>query len=199
MSVATKQNPFILYWKNLWGGISTTVAGMRLTLSYFISGALGYIFPKFFANPVTLRYPEERSPVIDGHRGLHCYDLDNCNVCQSCVKACPVNCISIDYEGKGKNAVISGYTIDYTKCVFCNLCCEVCPTNCIWMGPDWDLSAFTREDCVVDLATLNRDAMLKKKWPSLIKAEQEAAAKKAAAAKAAAEKKAVAAEPKDKE
>lgn len=195
MSVAMKQNAFVLYWKNLWGGIYTTVAGLRLTLSYFFSGALGYLFPKYFANPVTIRYPEERPPVIDGHRGLHCYDIEHCNACQACIRICPVDCISINYEGKGKSVVVGGYTIDYTKCLFCNLCCEVCPTDCIWMGPDWDLSSFTRADCIVDLSTLNHEAMMKKKWPSLIKAEQAAAAKK----EAAEAKKAAAAEQKEKE
>jgi NADH-quinone oxidoreductase subunit I len=176
MSTTTKSGAFVGYWRDLWRGIYTTCAGMKLTLGYF------------FTKPVTMQYPEVRPRVADGHRGVHCLDSETCTTCGQCQKACPVDCIEIKSEGKGKSAVLLEYKIDYTKCVFCNLCCEACPTKCIWMGPDWDLSSYDRESCMIDFMKRNRETMLALKWPSLIKAEQEEEARKAAK-KAAAETK----------
>ena len=184
MSRTTKTEAFIGYWRDLWRGIYTTYAGMKLTIGYF------------FTKPVTLRYPEERPHVADGHRGLHCLDSEKCTTCGQCLKVCPVDCIELEGEGKGKNAQLLVYKIDYTKCVFCNLCCEACPTNCLWMGPDWDLSAYDREGCVIDFMQRDRETMVAQRWPSLIKAEAEEAAKKAARKAAAATKPGVA--PKEK-
>ncbi len=46
------------------------------------------------------------------------------------------------------------YAIDYQKCMFCGLCTEPCPTDCIHMGKTHDLSAYSREDMVVEFTEL---------------------------------------------
>ena len=177
MSAASNQNAFVEYWKTVWRGIYTSYAGLVLTGKYF------------FTRPVTMQYPEVRPPIPEGHRGLHCYDVTKCSACLQCAKICPVDCIDVEYEGKGKNVTIHAYKIDYTKCIFCNLCCEVCPTECLWMGADWDLSAYSREDCVVDVNQFDNTYMKGKKWPGMIQREKEKTAALEAKRKAAAEKK----------
>ena len=68
----------------------------------------------------------------------------------ACVDVCPVDCIRIEAEGKGKTARMTVYEIDYTKCLFCALCTEPCPTECIHMGPTFDLVGYTRDECIID-------------------------------------------------
>jgi formate hydrogenlyase subunit 6/NADH:ubiquinone oxidoreductase subunit I len=40
--------------------------------------------------------------------------------------------------------------------MFCALCIEPCPTDCIHMGDNHDVSAYTREDMIVDFTELAR-------------------------------------------
>ena len=85
----------------------------------------------------------------------------NCKVgcigCRRCVRACPVDAISMD----GPLAII-----DQHLCIHCNKCLEVCPTNAIARGlllaPDIEgkpVRSRTAEDPVVTTPAL-RDGML---------------------------------------
>lgn len=119
---------------------------------YTVALGLGVTIKCFFSKPVTLQYPDERPEVPEGYRGVHWYEIEKCIACGLCVQICPITCITLDAEGKGKNAVIHQYDIDYTKCLLCHLCCEVCPTNCVHMGKEYDLASYTREECVIPFA-----------------------------------------------
>ncbi len=119
---------------------------------YTITLGLGVTMKCLFSKPVTLQYPDERPEVPDGYRGIHTYEIEKCIACNLCVQICPITCITLAYEGKGKNAVIHQYDIDYTKCLFCHLCCEVCPTDCVHMGKEFDLASYTRAECVIPFA-----------------------------------------------
>lgn len=134
----TVQNPVKQYFAGIWSAIVTSLKGMAITWDHM------------WRRPVTIQYPEQEIRPSPNFRGLHVYDIDNCDACYLCAKACPVQCLTLETEGKGKNAVVKRYTIDYSKCLFCNLCCEPCPTYAIYMGTEWDLSAISREGCVVN-------------------------------------------------
>jgi NADH-quinone oxidoreductase subunit I len=118
-------------------GVSTTLKGMRITWDH--------IFQPTF----TREYPEVKKDLPDSHRGIHEYDVERCIACDNCAKACPVACIYIESEGKGKAAKLTRFEIDYQKCLFCNLCVPPCPVDCIKMGKDFDLSGYSREDMIV--------------------------------------------------
>jgi len=135
--MAIKRNPVAQYFANIWQAVNTTRKGMCVTIGYF------------FRKPITELYPEQKPFVPEDGRGLHVYDEDKCIACKMCMTACPVDCLVIEWEGRGKDALITRYEIDYQRCLFCNLCCEPCPTDCINMTAKWDLSGYTREDCVV--------------------------------------------------
>jgi ferredoxin len=49
-------------------------------------------------------------------------DKDKCTGCETCVKECPVNAISMK-EGKAE--------IDMEKCIMCGKCHDVCPQEAV--------------------------------------------------------------------
>ena len=124
----------------VWMGLKTTFIGLTITVPYL------------FRRPYTLQYPEELPDIPPTERGLHNFEIDKCIACDQCAKICPVDCIAIVGEGKGKFARIHRFEIDYTKCLFCALCCEPCPTVCIHMGPTFDLVGYTRDEVIINYA-----------------------------------------------
>ena len=124
----------------IWSGVTTTWTGMTITIPYL------------FRKPFTVQYPEETVVIPATERGLHNFKIDLCINCLQCAKICPVDCITIEGESKGKTARIHRFEIDYTKCLFCALCTEPCPTECILMGPTFDLVGYTREEVIIDYA-----------------------------------------------
>ena len=49
--------------------------------------------------------------IPDTERGLHNFEVDKCIACDQCAKICPVDCITIEAEGKGKAARMTVYEI----------------------------------------------------------------------------------------
>ncbi|AXA35602.1 MAG: NADH-quinone oxidoreductase subunit I [Candidatus Hydrogenedentota bacterium] len=137
-----KTSPVAEYFGTVWNALKTTVVGMKVTGKYLLS------------KPVTLQYPEEKPNVAPGYRGIHVYEVERCIACDQCAIACPVDCIYIESIGKGKNAVLTRFEIDYNRCMFCGLCIDPCPTDCIHMGESFDLTRFRSEDCSIDFVAL---------------------------------------------
>ena len=50
-------------------------------------------------------------------------EKSSCIVCGACEPVCPVDCISVEDDGKR--------LIDEDACIDCNACAEVCPVQCI--------------------------------------------------------------------
>lgn len=176
--MSKSRKPLPLYFADLWAGIATTYLGMQLTLRYFFS-------PK-----ITMMYPEERPVIPKSHRGLHAYDEAKCILCQLCVQTCPVSCITIESEGRGKDGLVKRYEVDYSRCLFCNLCAEVCPTKCVWLTEYYSLPRATRAECVLQFARPKSEADIAawREAAARREAEKKAVAEKATAEKAAAEK-----------
>lgn len=101
-------------------------------------------------------YPELPLAATDRYRGFHRFDLTSCIACERCAKDCPVDCIYIGkerVEGR-KGFRVNSFVIDYTKCLLCAMCTESCPVDCIFMGSTHDLSAYSRDGCLVDFSRL---------------------------------------------
>lgn len=171
---ATKITPFNKYWQDLALGLKSTAVGLRVS------------WRTMFEKKVTLEYPEERPIVPPGHRGLHGYDEELCISCDMCANACPVSCIYIQSVGKGDNALMTQFDIDYTKCLFCDLCTPPCPTECIWMTQEYDLASYAKDDCIINFARTKTADEIEAHKVKLAQLEEEKKAK-AAAKKAAAE------------
>jgi NADH-quinone oxidoreductase subunit I len=173
-----KRNPLSQYFADVWAGVVTTWLGMKLTLRYCVG------------KPVTMLYPEERPVVPRGYRGIHVFDEHKCSVCRGCAAACPVDCITIEALGRGKDVFLTRFDIDYSKCLFCDLCTPPCPTEAILMGREFDLAGYTRDDMIVKFARPKTPAEIARHEAYLAQKEAEKKAKLEAAKAADAKKKA---------
>jgi NADH-quinone oxidoreductase subunit I len=157
--------------KNVWDGLYTTLAGMRITGRYLLQ------------KPITIQYPDERMPIPDRYRGIHYLEQEKCINCLACARACPIDCIEMDAIRHGKELEWVSFSVDYQKCMFCELCVYPCPKDCIHMGAEFAFVTDDRSELNHDLLSfkgMSRDAKIRKK-----EAEEKKAAK--AAAKAAKE------------
>ncbi len=144
------------YFRSIYMTLRSIAIGLRITLKYM------------FSRSVTIHYPYERLAFAARFRGIHEFEADKCIACDACARACPVDCIYIDKSaprkvdketGKAVGGELLRYAIDYQKCMFCALCTEPCPTDCIHMGKNHDLSAYTRQDMIVEFTELDKEGL----------------------------------------
>lgn len=144
------------YFRDIYRTVSTIWIGMRITLRYY------------FAQKVTLQYPDVAPALAARFRGFHYFEIEKCIGCDLCAKACPVDCIYIEKSGPRKidksdgiarGGALHRFAIDYAKCMFCALCVEPCPTDCIHMGDIHDMSGFDRGSMIVEFTELAKEGL----------------------------------------
>jgi NADH-quinone oxidoreductase subunit I len=186
------------YFKNIYLGVSTVIVGMIIT------------FKHLFERNVTVQYPDVHPTDKSGHdkmpmnaRNRLFLDIEDCNGCSGCARACPVQCIDLEtvkvvpgddapeLRSGGKRGLwVTRYNIDFAKCCFCALCLEPCPTGAIKMTPEFEYSTDKRENLLYTFAVMPDDEVAEKKeMAAKFAAEKKKKAAAAKAAKAAAAKK----------
>ena len=163
----------IKYFSNITHSVQTLSNGLKLTLKHLWEARterdpMGIADEDYFLKNkgiATLQYPKESLPVPDhGRYKLH-NEIDDCIVCDLCVKVCPVNCIEIEpiratdiigktSDGTNKRIHAAKFDIDMSKCCFCGLCTSVCPTECLTMTKSYDFSTFDRGDHIYEFAEM---------------------------------------------
>lgn len=92
---------------------------------------------KLSKKPITIQYPEEKTPLSTRFRGLHALRKypngeERCIGCKLCEAVCPALAISIDTEERSdKTRRTTKYEIDLFKCIYCGFCEEACPVDAI--------------------------------------------------------------------
>lgn len=105
-----------------------------------------------FTPKVTLRYPEEKTPLSPRFRALHALRRypngeERCIGCKLCEAVCPALAITIDvHERDDGTRRTTRYDIDLTKCIFCGFCEEACPVDAIVETPLHEYHGETRGD-----------------------------------------------------
>ena len=128
----------VQYFKDIFEVVNSARVGMGITIKHI------------WKKPVTLQYPDERQVMPERFRGFVHNDMSRCDSCQLCAKACPVDCIYIENEGKAKERFLVRYAIDFNKCIWCSMCTEVCPTSSLTMSHDYDHSVYLRQSLVYE-------------------------------------------------
>ena len=212
---------FKAYWNEIVNGIQSTRKGMALTWKHAWAARKSrenqqIQEPGYFDTNegiFTLQYPHQQIPTpVNGRYQLH-NEMDDCIVCDKCVKVCPVDCIDIEpikatglvgqtSDGSPIRLYAAKFDIDMAKCCFCGLCTTVCPTECLTMTSEYDFSVFDIKEHNFAFANLSpEEAEEKKRLYEQFVAEKEAlkaAAKSTEAAdtsKAESSEKPVAAKP----
>jgi NADH-quinone oxidoreductase subunit I len=145
--------------RSTWRTFIETLRGLRTT------------FGRFHETPVTVQYPEQKTPVYPRFRGrhkLHRFEdvpaagsdpahagLEKCVGCSLCAAACPSDCIRVvAAENTPEHRVSAGeryaavYEINLSRCIFCGYCEIACPFDAITMGHDYELSDYDRTDLI---------------------------------------------------
>jgi NADH-quinone oxidoreductase subunit I len=113
-----------------------------------------------FKKPITLNYPEEKFPMFPRFRGKQVLmrdenGLEKCVACGLCSVACPADAIYLE-AAENDGSVQAGpryasvYQIHNTRCIFCGFCEEACPVGAIFMGKDYELAVYSKDDFVWD-------------------------------------------------
>jgi len=126
-----------------------TLRGLRTTFARIVEG------------PVTIEYPEEKTPVYPRFRGrhkLHRFEdsgLEKCVGCSLCAAACPAECIRVvaaentpEHQVSAGERYASVYEINMTRCIFCGYCEVACPFDAITMGNDYELADYDRSNLI---------------------------------------------------
>ena len=134
---------FANYWRIFSRGISTAIAGLRVTLKYLTS------------RPITVEYPDVLPEVPDQWRGWHAYEMDRCIMCRLCERVCPIQCITIETaeDEEGKRYPLT-YELDASRCIFCGYCEEACPVGAIFLGKTYEWVEAQRGPLLMDTEKL---------------------------------------------
>src|SRR4030095_8495158 len=111
-----------------------------------------------FRKPITINYPEEKMPMFPKWRGKKVLmrdenGLEKCVACGLCSVACPADAIYLE-AAENDGTVLAGpryasvYQIHKTRCIFCGMCEEACPVSAIFMGKDYELAVYRKDEFV---------------------------------------------------
>ena len=126
-----------------------TLRGLKTTMARLIEG------------PVTIQYPEEKTPVYPRFRGRHKLHRSRTPASRSASAArsappparptasasSPPRTIPGDRVSAGERYA-AVYEINLSRCIFCGYCEVACPFDAITMGHDYEMADYNRADLI---------------------------------------------------
>ncbi len=142
------------------GARRQTMASTLLHRTKAFLVGFGTTFKYMFRPSVTVNYPEQKVPMSPKWRGKQVLmrdeaGLEKCVACGLCAVACPADAIYLE-AAENDGSVMAGpryavtYQIHKTRCIFCGFCEEACPVSAIFMGKDYELAVYSKNDFVWD-------------------------------------------------
>ena len=110
---------------------------------------------KLFKKPITVQYPEEKTPQSSRFRGLHALRKypngeERCIGCKLCEAVCPALAITMDTEIRSDGTRrATRYDIDLFKCVYCGFCEEACPVDAVVETKIFEFHFERREESII--------------------------------------------------
>ena len=117
--------------------------GLRLTGKYLLK------------RPITVQYPEEKTPQSPRFRGLHALRRypngeERCIACKLCEAVCPAVAITIESKERADGTRrTTRYEIDLSKCIYCGFCEESCPVDSIVETRHFEYHGEIRDDLIM--------------------------------------------------
>lgn len=125
-----------------------------------IFSSLKITFLNMFRHRITLEYPEQKSIISKGYRGMPVLlkglnGHEKCVACQLCEFICPPKAIRItpseidnvsQYSHTEKKP--KKFEINMLRCIYCGMCEEVCPEEAIVLKDNFSLSGYSRQELI---------------------------------------------------
>ena len=155
-------------------GYRSLMVSFRAMLGPLAKG-FALTFKHLFRKPITVNYPDQKVPMFPRYRGKQVLmrdenGLEKCVACGLCAVACPADAIYLE-AAENDGTVMAGpryasiYQIHKTRCIFCGYCEEACPVSAIFMGKDYELAVYSKDDFVWDKTELLVPAAANEKAP----------------------------------
>ena len=134
------------YFKEIATGFWSLLAGMAVTIRYFVKPV------------VTVQFPRQKIQMSPRYRGYPQFILDpdtqthRCIACEMCSRICPSQLITVEgakFPGE-KQKRGTKYIHEHYYCSLCGLCVEVCPTTALEFSREYKLVGLSRQDAVLD-------------------------------------------------
>jgi len=160
------------YLGDIWEAVATTAKGMRVTAGYGVD-------PR---ETITQEYPEVRREPSERFRGFLHNDILRCTSCTMCVRACPIDCITLEsIRGADKKLKLVSYDINIGRCMYCGLCVEVCPPKSLVHSSGYEMASTERGELILHFVHEDPEAIKARVAKEVAEAAAKAEAEKKAA------------------